>query len=477
MGKRTLIRGGYVATMDPELGNLVSGDVLIDGDTIAAVGQNIHAEGAEIVDAAGKLVIPGMVDTHRHTWQTQMRGICADMSLLEYMNTIRLAISPNYEPDDVRLGNQLGALEAINAGVTTILDFSHCNNSPEHADAAVTGLVDSGIRALFSYGFFDSSPSTTKFVDHEARLADFRRIFDTYTGTPRITFGVSLTEIGLIPWEHTVAEIRTARELGARIALHTGCVWGSAVTGGIKELHHAGLLGPDQVHIHANTLDEEEWTYLGRAGAHVSISPETELNMGMGWPVFEECRAHGIKPTLSCDVISLNSGSLVTQMRLGIAADRFAQNDPINRANRMPHSVQTQSMDALGWATINGAAACGLDDVIGSLTVGKKADVVVVGNAESFTGQPAINPVGSLVFQSTPNDVSDVFIDGRHVKRNGKLVGVDLPDLFAQSNASTQRVLDEVAKTYPQLPPPMQGSNFEALEEAAAANLAAAPKG
>ncbi|TMR28961.1 hypothetical protein ETD96_36510 [Actinomadura geliboluensis] len=471
-----MIRGGYVATADPSFGNLPSGEVLIQDGVIVAVGVGITADDAEVVDATGKLVIPGMIDTHRHTWQTQMRGICADMSLLGYMNTIRLAISPNYRAEDVHIGNRVGALEAINAGVTTILDFSHCNNSPEHADAAINGLKGSGIRALFSYGFFDSSPTTTKFADHAERLADFRRIVAENAGTSRLTFGVALTEMGLIPWEDTVREINLARELGARIATHTGCFWGSVVCGGIKELHHAGLLGPDHVHIHANTLDEEEWRYLGEAGVHVSISPETEMNMGMGYPVFEQCRVHGINATLSCDVISLNSGSLVTQMRLGIAADRFAQNAPINRQGQMPDVLATTCDDALKWATINGAAACGLDDQIGSLTPGKKADIVIVGNPNSFTGQPAIDPVGSLVFQSTPEDVWDVFIDGVAVKRNGRLVGVDLTALFEQANASKDRILAEVAKTYPQLPPPVHGSNFQALETAAANNLANAPK-
>lgn len=474
MSTRTIIRGGYVATVDPVLGDIPNGDVLIVDDTIAEIGIGLSTEGAEIVDATGKLVMPGMVDTHRHTWQTQMRGICADMTLTEYMNTIRLAISPNYSADDVFVGNKLGALEAINAGVTTVLDFSHCNNSPEHADGAIEGLQRSGIRALFSYGFFDSSPETTQFADHDARLADYRRIVETYSGRDRLTLGVSLTEVGLLPWEKTVAEITLARELNSRMAFHTGCFWGSIVCGGITELHNAGLLGPDQVHIHANTLTADEWQYLAEAGAHVSISPETEMNMGMGWPVFDQCRRHGIAPTLSCDVISLNSGSLVTQMRSGIAADRFEQNKPVNDTGAMPQTLTTTCADALRWATINGAEACGLGDVVGSLTVGKKADVVVVGNRRSFTGQPAINPVGSLVFQSTPNDVSDVFIDGRAVKRDGELVGVDLDQAFAELNDSTERILSAVRRDHPVLPPPVQGSNFEALELAAAANLAGA---
>jgi cytosine/adenosine deaminase-related metal-dependent hydrolase len=474
MSHKILIRGGWVASMDEQLGDIPGGDVLIEDDVIRAVGGDLGGVDAEIIDAAGKLVVPGMVDTHRHTWQTQMRGICADMTLIDYMNTIRLAISPNYTPDDVYIGNKLGALEALNAGVTTLLDFSHCNNSPDHSDAAVTGLRDSGIRGLFSYGFFDSSPETTTFASHAERVQDFERIVDTYSGEARLTFGVALTEVGLIPWPETVAEIQAARRMGGRIAVHTGCFWGSVVNTGIKEMAAAGLLGPDHVHIHGMTLDEEDWQLLSEAGVHISIAPETELNMGMGWPVFEQCRSHGLRPTLSCDVISLNSGDLLSQMRLALAAYRFADNEPVNRRGEMPATLTATSRDAFRWATVNGAAACGLESVVGSLAPGRQADVVVIGNRGSFTGQPAINPLGSAIFQATPSDVWDVFVAGRGIKRNGALVGVDLPALFSQAHESAEAILEKVHRAHPVLPPPVEGSDYEELERNARANLALA---
>ena len=475
MTQRVLIRGGYVATMDPELGDLRQGDVLIEDDTIVEVATELGHIDAEVVDATGKLVIPGMVDTHRHTWQTQMRGICADMTLIDYMNTIRFAISPNYTPDDVYIGNRLGALEALNAGVTTLLDFSHCNNSPDHSTAAIEGLRDSGIRGLFSYGFFDSSPETTTFASHGERVSDFRRIVDTYSKDDRLTFGVALTEVGLIPWPETVAEIEAARSVGGRIAVHTGCFWGSVVNTGIKEMAAAGLLGTDHVHIHGMTLDDEDWRLLGEAGVHVSIAPETELNMGMGWPVYEQCRRNGLKPTLSCDVISLNSGDLLSQMRLALASVRFADNRPVNERNQMPEKLTVTSRDVFEWATMNGAAACGLEAKVGSITPGKQADLAIIGNSESFTGQPAINKLGSAVFQATPHDVWDVFVAGHGVKRNGKLVGVDLADLFAKAQASADAILEKVHREHPILPPPADGtSDYEEVESHAKANLAMA---
>ena len=471
---KILIRGGHVVSMDAAVGNFPKGDVLIEGDKIIAVAADCGGVDAKLIDATDKLVIPGMVDTHRHTWQTQMRGICADMTLIDYMNTIRLAISPNYTSYDVYIGNKLGALEAINAGVTTILDFSHCNNSPAHSDGAVTGLRDSGIRALFCYGFFDSSPETTAFGSHEERIGDYERILRTYSSEPNLTFGVSLTEVGLLPWPKTVAEIEAARRTNGRIAVHTGCFWGSVVNTGIKEMFAAGLLGSDHVHIHCVGLDDEDWNCLEQSGAHLSIAVETEMNMGMGWPAFCECRKRKMKPTLSCDVISLNSGDLLTQMRLALAAYRFADNDPINKRGAMPEKLTVTARDAFEWVTINGAIACGLEDRIGSLTPGKQADVVVIGNPSSFTGQRAIHPLGSAVFQSNPSDVWDVLVAGRELKRNGQLVGIDLKQLFAEANRSAETILNKVRQVHPVLPPPSQGSDFEALEQRAKENLAMA---
>lgn len=280
---RTLVSGGHVLTMDPRLGVLPTGDVLVEDGVIVEVAPNITTEDAEVIDATGHVVAPGFVDTHRHTWQTQLRGICGDWVLSDYFQGVRLALSPSYTPEDVYLGNYLGALEALDAGVTTIVDFSHCNNSPDHSDAAVEGLRAAGGRAVFGYGFFDSSPlAPAHFAEHRQRIADFDRIAGTYfsSSDSLVTLGVSLTEPGLVPFTDTAAEVRAAREHDALIVTHMGVVW--SMPNGIRELAAAGLLGPDIVHVHCNTLDEEEWRLLADSGGKISISPETEINMGPG---------------------------------------------------------------------------------------------------------------------------------------------------------------------------------------------------
>ena len=449
-GLRRLIRGGYVATMDRAIGDLPDGDVLIEGDRIAAVAPGLDAADAQIIDARGSVVLPGMVDTHRHTWQTLMRGICANWTLNDYFNGMRLTISPAYSAQDVYLGNHLGAVDAINSGVTTILDFSHCVNSPEHGDAAIAGLGDAGIRALFGYGFFDSKPSKRAFPDHASRLADFERIA---AGFPRglLTLGASLTEVGVIPWPETVAEMRKTRELGGRMVMHTGCVWGSELTKGIDKMHAQGLLRDDQVHVHCNTLTDSEWRMLAATGGKVSTSPETELNMGMGAPVFDKCAEFGIKTTLSCDIISLNSSDLLTQMRVGLGYARFASNLPINQSGAMPTALAYTVRDVLEWATINGAEACGLDSDIGSITPGKQADIIVVWMG-SVGMRPMHEPLGSVVFQATTSDVSTVLIAGKIMKQAGKLNGVDSDRLAAQAENSAREILERIRKSGATLP-------------------------
>lgn len=460
---RTLIRGGHVLTMDPALGDLPTGDVLVEDGVITAVAPSLEVTDAEVIDATGHLVLPGLVDTHRHTWQSLVRGICGDWTLGDYYFGIRLAISPAFTADDVRLGNRLGALDALNAGVTTLLDFSHCNNTPEHSDGAVQGLLDTGIRASFCYGFFESSPEATRFGDHSARVKDFHRIADTYFASDGLlTLGVSLSELFGLPWDRTVAELAAARDRRALIVNHTGCVWGSVLTGGIGELDALGLLGPDMVHVHCNNLDDAEWDALARSGGKVSISVETELNMGMGRPVFERCRRHGLAPTLSADVISLNSGDLWHEMRFGLGFTRWEATEAINLADAMPETVTTRAHEALGWSTVNAADALGLGDRIGSLTPGKRADLQLVGGT-GIEQHPRIDPYATLVFQTTAADVRTVLVDGRVVKRDGVLTGVDLPRLAAEADTAAEAILGRAHAAGHTLPGTPAGA-FEALE-------------
>jgi len=459
MSDRVLLRGGYVLSMDETVGEWPGGDVLIEDGLITAVDASIDAEDAEVVDVSRHVVLPGFVDTHRHTWQTPFRGVCADWTLEDYFRGVRMSISPNCSAEDVYAGNYVGALEALEAGVTTILDFSHCNNTPEHADGAIQGLQDAGIRAMFAYGYYPAPTAEPVFTEHEQRLADARRIRERAlpSADGLVTMGVALTEVGLLPFEQTIAEARSARELGVPSVLHTGCNWGSLATEGIPELDHHGLLSADQVHVHCNTLDERNLRRLAENDCKVSSTPETEIQMGMGHPVIRRVLELGMRPSLSCDVMSSNSGDMFSQMRIGLQFERCMRNDAFNARNQMPDRLDLTVRDALRWGTANGAHAMGLEHRIGSLTPGKQADVIVVGGRR-LNMVPMADPVGCLVAQANPGNVRHVLVAGRFVKRDGELVGVDLDHAIALAESSCERVLGAItAGEAPLLPPAPEG--------------------
>jgi cytosine/adenosine deaminase-related metal-dependent hydrolase len=475
MGERLLLRGGYVLSMDDRIGELPGGDVLIEDGLIAAVGGRLEVDDAELRDVSGHVVMPGFVDTHRHTWQTPFRGVCADWTLEDYFRGIRMSISPNCAAEDVYAGNFVGALEALEAGVTTILDFSHCNNTPEHADAALQGLRDAGIRAMFAYGYYPAPTAEPVFTEHAQRLADARRIREHELASDEglVTMGVALTEVGLLPFEQTIEEARSARELGIPSVLHTGCNWGSLATEGVPELDHHGLLGADQVHVHCNTLDERNLRRLAENDCKVSSSPETEIQMGMGHPVIRRALEHGMRPSLSCDVVSSNSGDMFSQMRIGLQFERCMRNDGFNARNQMPDSLDLGARDALRWGTANGAHAMGLEQRIGSLTPGKQADLIVVGGRR-LNMVPMADPVGCLVAQANPSNVRDVLVAGRFVKRDGELVEQDVDRAIELARAASERVLSTITDGGQPLLPPVPDGFADLINTMAAQHLARA---
>jgi cytosine/adenosine deaminase-related metal-dependent hydrolase len=201
----------------------------------------------------------------------------------------------------------------------------------------------------------------------------------------------------------------------------------------------------------------------------VSISVETELNMGMGRPAFAACERHGIAPTLSCDIVSLNSGDLFSQLRMGLAFKRWADTEELNLSGQDPERVSTTALEALRWSTVNAAEAIGLGDRIGSLSPGKQADLILIGGPTT-TQHPHGDAAGTVVFQTSPRDVRTVMVAGRVVKRDGVVTGVDLPRLLQQAETSADEVLSRVRAAVPALPPTPPGG-FGVIRGMAAGNL------
>jgi 5-methylthioadenosine/S-adenosylhomocysteine deaminase len=467
--QRLLIEDGCVITLDSVLGDFERADVLVEDGRIAAVAPDLDVGDGERIDAGGAIVMPGFVDTHRHTWQTALRGICADWTLLDYFRGIRLHISTVYQPEDIYAGNYVGALEALDAGVTTVLDFSHCNNTPAHADEAVRGLKDAGLRGTFAYGFYPVPLAEPHFPDHDARVADAQRVrSEHFSGSGGLLdMGMALTEIGLVPLAATRREIETARELDVLVTAHIGSVSDARWPREIELLHSEGLLDARQVHVHCNACSDGDLRLIADAGASVSVTPETELQMGMGFPITGRARAHGIKCGLGCDIVSLEAGDVLTQARMALQAQRAIDNQERIDRGETVDSLTLSAREALEFATIGGASALGLDSQIGTLTPGKAADLITI-RTDGLNHAPPADPVAAVLLHARASDIDVVVVDGRVVKRDGRLTA-DVSTARRLIEQSRDRVVG-AAEAKGGLLLDLPEGWFEAVLAAAAAN-------
>ncbi len=423
MANRLLLRGGHVLTMDPALGDLPKGDVLIDGDAIATVAPQIDAD-AEVLDASGKIVIPGFVDTHRHTWEAAIRGCAPNATLDDYFVEVLDTFAPVYRPEDVYASNLAGALECLNAGITTLVDWSHINNTPEHPDAAIRGLQEAGIRAQYAYG-----SANTSLADYwyESKIAipadDVRRVRETYFSSDGglLTMALATRGPGFCIDDVVRAEWGLARELGIPITVHVGMGRVAGRFGMINMLNGLGLLGPDTTYIHCCYFSDEEWQLVADTGGTVSIAPQVEVQMGHGWPPVMKSIEYGLRPSLSIDVVTTVPGDMFTQMRCAFGCERVRMLAVAWEANVDAPANMLTARDMLQMATVNGAQVAGLEARTGSLTPGKQADVVVI-DATALNVAPLIDPYAAVTLCADVSNVDTVIVGGNVRKRDGRLV-------------------------------------------------------
>jgi cytosine/adenosine deaminase-related metal-dependent hydrolase len=423
--------------MDPDIGDLYGGDVLLEDDKIAAVAPTIDASDAEIVDATNCIVMPGFIDSHRHTWETVIRGIAPDVSLAGYFDIVLDQLAPAYRPEDVYAGNYLGSLEAIDAGVTTVLDWSHINNTPEHSDEAIRGLQDAKLRAVYCYGNPNTSLADWWYTSTLKSPEDIRRVRDRYFSSDDglLTLAMGTRGPGFCTEEVVRHDWALARDVGAPISVHVGMGPFAGRFSMVQQLSDLGLLGPDTTYIHCNYLSDAEFQLIADTGGKVSIAPMVEMAMGHGTPPTTRALAHGLRPSLSIDVVTTVPGDMFTQMRFLFAQDRLLAHEAAFAAGNEEEPQLLSSREVLEFATIEGARVCGLEDRTGSLTPGKQADVVVIRGDDTNT-YPVIDPVSTVVLQADTRNVDTVFIAGEALKRGGSLVGADLRrarDLAASS--------------------------------------------
>jgi cytosine/adenosine deaminase-related metal-dependent hydrolase len=396
-------------------------DVLVTGDRIAAVGPVWTVpEGTEEIDATGGIVMPGMIDTHRHMWQTSLRGYGADWTLTQYFVWNYLEWGRIFRPEDVHAGNLLAALEALDAG-----RHHHRRLVARPADPAARRRrrrrpASTAGRFVLAYGNIHDAPANwtadpgfREFVSRRhhprrrharlpARLRRHRR--------PRVP---------------RAPAFEVARELGVAVTTHAG-VWGATNDDGVRLMHEHGFAGPDTVYVHAATLSADSYHRIAATGGSVSVSTESEQSAGQGYPPTWALREHGIPVSLSMDTSMWWSADLFSAMRTTLGADRSREHlEAHARGDTVTHS-SLRAEQVVEWATRGGARAIGRESDLGSVEVGKKADLVLLRNDHSPVSFPLLNPHGHVAFQAQRGDVHTVLVDGRVVKRDGRLVDVDL---------------------------------------------------
>jgi len=430
-GRRYVIRGGAVLSMDPAVGDFAVGDVLIEGKRIAAVARSIDAGDATVIDAAGRIVIPGFIDTHHHQFETALRSFLADGLLfndglphgaVNYFDYILGKFSMVYRPEDVHISEVFGSLSQLDAGVTTVHDISQIHHSPAHTDAAIQGLVDGGRRSVL--GYFEGHGPASQYPD------DVRRIRTQYfASNDQLLSLIMGGEIYLPgydkPWQ-------LGRELGLPVAAH---ILGNF---GIPQAFDAQIqakqLGPDNLFIHMTGMSDAAWRAVADAGASVSIATAIEMTMRHGMPPILKALQLGIQPSLSTDVECTMTADFFTQMRAMMTLQRALVNDAALAGGKDLPALLT-SRDVIRFATVEGAKGLRLDGKVGTLTPGKEADIVLL-DATALNVAPLNHVPGAVVTLMDRSNVETVMVAGKIRKWQGRMLDADLPKLRAELEAS-----------------------------------------
>lgn len=441
--QRTLIKSATVISMDDAIGDLNTGDVLIEGSRIVDVRPSIElgsgASETEIVDGKGRIVIPGLINAHMHTWQTGLRGYAANWTLLEYFRRMHAGLATVFRPEDIHIATLVGALNQINCGTTTLVDWCHNNPTPDHTDAAVRGLIESGIRAAFFHG--SPKPEPKPGEPHFSEIPHPRREIERLLAGPLadrdglVTLGLAILGPHYSTLDVAMDDFRLARELKLIASMHQG--GGPAKTpGGWEKLIEAGLVGPGINIVHGNDLPDDLLDRLVDLGVSFSVTPENEMIQGHGFPITGRLLKRGVRPTIGIDLESVLAGDLLSVARIALSMQRALDNAESRKdSGTIPATTTIPVREALRWITTEGARMLGREDQIGSLTPGKHADLVII-SAFDLNLVPVHDPVATVVMQTGLANIEAVMIGGAWKKRNGRLLVEGLEakkELLAQS--------------------------------------------
>ena len=448
-----LFKNATIVTMDATIGDLAKGDLLIQDGRIAAVAPAIESTDADVIDASERILLPGLVNAHMHTWQTALRGIASNWTLLEYFRWVHAGLATVFTPADIEIATLVGAWNQINCGTTTLVDWCHNNPTPAHTDAAVDALHASGIRAAFLHGSPKPDPKAGEphFSEVPHPRHEVERLLAGRLGNRDglVTLGLAILGPHYSTLDVARQDFRLAREFDLVASMHQG--GGSPKTpGGWAVLAAEGLVGSRTNIVHGNDLSDDELKRFVDLGASFSSTPENEMGQGHGSPITGRLRALGQQPSLGVDLESVLPGDMLSVARVALAAQRMLDNGESRRLRgKIPDTTTITTREALAWITIEGARMLGLEHRIGSLTPGKAADILVL-RADDLNMTPVHDPVSSVVMQASLANVDAVLIDGAFKKRDGRLLVADLPAKRAALVESGRRIVSKLGLASPQ---------------------------
>lgn len=448
--RRTLIRSATVISMDDAIGDFATGDVLVEGSRIADVRPSIDvAADMEIIDGTGRIVIPGLINAHMHTWQTGLRGFAANWTLLEYFRRMHAGLATVFRPADIHIATLVGALNQVNHGVTTLVDWCHNNPTPDHTDAAVRGLVESGIRAAFFHG--SPKPEPKPGEPHFSEVPHPRREVERLLAGPLadrdglVTLGLAILGPHYSTLDVAMHDFRLARELKLIASMHQG--GGPAKTpSGWEKLIEVGLVGAGINIVHGNDLSDDLLDRMVDLGVSFSVTPENEMIQGHGFPITGRLLKRGVRPTIGIDLESVLAGDLLSAARLALSTQRALDNaESRQQSGTIPATTTIPVREALRWITTEGARMLGREHQIGSLTPGKFADLVII-DASGLDLVPVHDPVATVVMQASLANIEAVMIGGSWKKRNGRLLVDGLEAKKQLLARSGQRLVQDIER-------------------------------
>jgi len=445
-----LIKNANIISMDPIVGDIECGDIHIQNDEIVSIGKGLSAAKAEVINADGNIVIPGIVNAHTHTWQTALRGVTSNWTLLEYFKNMHAGLATNFAPDDIYIANLMGSLNQINCGTTTLGDWCHNNPTPAHTDRGIDGLIDSGIRAVFFHGSPkpDPKPGQKHFSEIPHPRHEIERLIKTRFNKKDslVSLGMAILGPHYSTYEVAVHDFLLAREFGLIASMH--CAGAEAKTpDGWERLAKEGLLGNNNNIVHGNNLTSEQLKMMIDLGVTFSLTPEMEMTQGHGYPITGRLRALGSAPSLGVDLESGISGDMFTVARMAMGMQRAFDNaNSKTEHGKLPDTSTIHCREALSWITIRGAQALNLEDQIGSLKVGKKADLVII-RANDLNMVPIHDPVSTVVMQTSLHNIDTVIINGQVKKKDGKILFENLDAYKSQLEKSGKGLMEKLRKS------------------------------